>query len=62
MWGRRGGLQTERLMAYTLQEGQLVDFVIPNVTVSFDIIMLPHIFSISYLLLEMVLDLVVDHK
>ena len=62
MWGRRGGLQTESLTAYTLQEGQLVDFVISNVAVSFDMIVLPRIFSISYLLLETVLDFVVDRE
>ena len=48
----------ESLTAYALQEGQLVDFVVSNVAVSFDMITLPHIFSISYLL--PVLDLVVD--
>ena len=50
----------ESLTAYTLQEGQLIDFVVSNVAVSFDMIALPRIFSISYLL--PVLDLVVDRE
>ena len=62
MWGRKGGLQTESFMAYALQKGQLVDFVISNVVVSFGMIMLPCVFSISYLLPETVLDLGVDHE
>ena len=62
MWGRKGGLQTESFTAYALQKGQLVDFVISNVAVSLGTIMLPCIFSISYLIPEMVLELGVDHE
>ena len=60
MWGRRGGLQMESFTAYAVQEGQLVYFVISKFVVSFGMIVLPRIFSISYFLPEMVLDLGVD--
>ena len=62
MWGRKGGLQTESFTAYILQKRQLVDFIVSNVMVSLGTIMLPQVFSICYLLLEMVLELGVDRE
>ena len=58
--GRRGGLQTESLTTYAFQEGQLVEFVVSKVAVSFGMIVLPRVFSVSYLLAETFLDLGVD--
>ena len=60
VWCRRGCLQTESLTTYAFQEGQLVEFVVSKVAVSIGMIVLPRVFSISYLLTETLLDLGVD--
>lgn len=62
MRSRGGALQTESLTTYALQEGQLVEFVVLKVAVSFGMIALPCVFGIFYLLAEAVLDLGVERE
>ena len=58
--GRWGCLQTESLTTYAFQKRQLVEFIVSKVAVSFGMIVLPRVFSISYLLAKTFLDLGVD--